>query len=144
VCLAILVATDEPLDPPYVAEVGGIGVRPLPTADAFCGPFTKPHAYVVSMPSECGCVFRHPGESPRRALVWLLEWALRSAPEVELHARWDSDAPRDGTPAARDWSTAAELLYWRVFEGGEFLVVRRDAEPAAAPDPARESGSGSS
>lgn len=131
-CLAILMATDEPLDPPYTAEAGGIGVRPLPTIHAFCSAFTKPHAYVVSLPMECGCVFRHPGQLPRRALVWLLEWALRSAPEVELHARWDSDDPRDGIPTVRDWSTAAELLHWRVFAGGEFLVVRAEAEPDAA------------
>lgn len=100
----------------------------LPPAEAGAfRAFSKPHVHEVTMQGACRCEFRHPEGSPRRELVWLLEWALRSVPEVELYVC--GPGIEGAEPTARDWSTATELLHWRVFEGGELLVVRRDAEP---------------
>jgi hypothetical protein len=135
-CLTIRVATDEPLTPPYAPEVGGLGVRLLSLAEAGAfRAFSMPHVHEVTMQGACGCEFRHPEESPRRGLVWLLEWALRSVPEVELYVCWPGHEGAE--PTARDWSTATELLHWRVFDGGELLVVRGDAEPEGISQVAR-------
>ncbi len=132
-CLMIWVATDEPLTPPYAPEFGALGVRPLPPAEAnVFRAFSKPYSYEVTLQGECGCVFRHPGSPARRGLVWLLEWALQSLPEVELYLCWpDSEGAE---PTVRDWSTARELYHWRMFEGGELLVVCADSAPGVAPE----------
>jgi hypothetical protein len=125
VCLTIYVAADCPLDPPYAPEVGGLWVRVLPAAQAAAiRAFSKPHVSVVSFSQRCGCYVHYPDGRPRRKLVWLLEWALRAVPEVELLI---CNPDREGEePALRDWSSATELLAWRELDGGTFLTVVRD------------------
>lgn len=122
-CLSIYVAADCPLDPPYAAEVGGLWVRVLPVAQAAAiRAFSKPYVSVVSFSDRCGCYVHYPEGRPRRELVWLLEWALRTVPEVEvLICNRD-----DEEPALRDWTSATELLAWRELDGGMLLTVVRD------------------
>jgi hypothetical protein len=127
VCMTVYVAADGPIHPPYAPEVGGLTVRALPAARAAAiRAFSKPQVSAVtfSYPLVCGCYVRHPDGRPRRELVWLLEWALRAVPEVEVFV---CDAGREGLgPARRDWTSAAELLAWRELDGGTFLTVLRD------------------
>jgi hypothetical protein len=125
VCLTVYVAADCPLHPPYAPDVGGLLVRALPAAQAAAiRAFSKPHVSVVGFEGLCGCYVRHPDGRPRRELVWLLDWALRAVPEVEVFV---CDAEREGEgPAHRDWASATELLAWRELGGGTFLAVLRD------------------
>jgi hypothetical protein len=125
VCLTVYIAADCPLHPPYAPEVGGLMVRALPAAQAAAiRAFSKPHVSVVGFERVCGCYVRYPDGRPRRELVWLLEWALRAVPEVELFV---CDADREGEETARqDWASATELLAWRKLDGGTFLTVLRD------------------
>ena len=124
-CLTVYIAADCPLHPPYAPEVGGLMVRALPAAQAAAiRAFSKPHVTVVGSEGVCGCYVRCPDGRPRRELVWLLQWALRAVPEVELFV---CEADREGEePARRDWTSAAELLAWRELDGGTFLTVLRD------------------
>jgi hypothetical protein len=56
--------------------------------------------------------------------VWLLKWALRAVPEVELFV---CNVDREGEePARRDWASATELLTWQELGGGTLLTVLRD------------------
>jgi hypothetical protein len=123
--MTVYIAADCPLDPPYAPEVGGLMVRALPAAQAAAiRTFTKPYVSAVGFDRLCGCYVRHPDGRPRRELVWLLEWALRMVPEVEVFV---CDADREGEElACRDWTSATELLAWRVLDGGTFLTVLRD------------------
>lgn len=124
-CLTVYIAADCPLHPPYAPEVGGLMVRALPAAQAAAiRAFSKPHVSVVGFGRVCGCYVCYPDGRPRRELVWLLEWALRAVPEVELFV---CDADREGEETARqDWASATELLAWRKLDGGTFLTVLRD------------------
>jgi len=125
VCVTVYIAADRPLDPPYFPEAGGLWVRVLPAAQAAAiRAFSKPHVSVVGFERLCGCYVCYSDGRPRRELVWLLEWALRAVPEVELFV---CDADREGEePARRDWTSATELLAWRKLAGGTFLTVLRD------------------
>ena len=124
-CLTVYIAADCPLHPPYAPEVGGLMVRAFPAAQAAAiRAFSKPHVSVVGFDQRCGCYISVPDGRPRRELVWLLEWALRAVPEVELLV---CDADREAEePARRDWTSASELLAWRELDGGTFLTVVRD------------------
>jgi hypothetical protein len=97
----------------------------LPAAEAMVfRAFSKPHIYAVGFSERCGCFVQPPNGGPRRDLVWLLEWAMKIVPEVELFV---CDADREGEePASRDWSSATELLAWRELNAGTFLTVQRD------------------
>jgi hypothetical protein len=123
--MTVYIAADCPLLPPYAPEVGGLMLRPLPEPQvAAIRAFSKPHVSVVGFSNRCGCFVRNPDDRPRRELVWLLEWALRTVSEVELFA---CEADREGEePARRDWTSATELLAWRELVGGTFLTVLRD------------------
>ena len=122
-CLSIYIAADCPLDPPYAPEVGGLWVRVLPAAQAAAiRAFSKPHVSVVAFSRRCGCYISSPDGRPRRELVWLLEWALRAVPEVEVFI-CNRD---DEEPAIRDWTSARELLAWRQLDGGTLLTVVRE------------------
>jgi hypothetical protein len=128
--MAILVASGQPISPPFDPGAAGLVVSPLPRDPKSPLPaFTLRHVYSVGLQGTCGCEFRRAEEArPRRALVWLLEWALRSAPEVELFAFNDGGEDWFSVqPWRRDWATAAELLSWRDFEPPELLVIQRDA-----------------
>jgi hypothetical protein len=100
-------------------------VRALPAAQATAiRAFSKPHVSVVGFARRCGCYVSDPGGRPRRELVWLLEWALRVVPEVELFI---CNPDREGgEPARQDWTSATELLAWRELDGGTLLTVLRD------------------
>jgi hypothetical protein len=123
--MTVYIAADRPLLPPYGPQVGGLRVWVLPAAEAAAiRAFSKPHVIALGFSQRCGCYVASPGGSPHRELVWLLEWALRAAPEVELFV---CDADREGEePKSRDWTSAAELLAWRELGAGTFLTVRRD------------------
>jgi hypothetical protein len=124
-CLMILAASDRPLSPPYAAEVGGLIVRPLTAAEAAAFQvFSKPYVHGIGFAGGCGCEFSRPEGMPRRGLVWLLEWALRLVPSVELFIC--NQGGEGEQPIRRDWASAAELLVWQRFHGGEFLVIHRD------------------
>jgi hypothetical protein len=124
-CMTVYVAADSRLCPPFAPEVGGLMVQALPAAQAArIRAFSKPHVSVVGFEQLCGCCIRYPDGRPRRELVWLLEWALRVVPEVELFV---CDADLEGeVPIRRDWTSATELLAWRQLDGGTFLTVLRD------------------
>ena len=124
-CLTVYIAADCPLDPPYAPEVGGLMVRALPAAQAAAiRAFSKPHVTVIGFEGRCGCWVSSPDGRSRRELVWLLEWALRVAPEVELFI---CNPDQEGEePILRDWTSATELLAWRHLQGGTFLTVLRD------------------
>ena len=86
--------------------------------------FSKPHVSTVGFSRRCGCYVRNPDGRPRRELEWLLEWALRVVPEVELFiCNPDREIEE---PASRDWTSATELLAWRELDGGTFLTVRAE------------------
>jgi hypothetical protein len=123
--MTVYLAADRPLLPPYAPEVGGLTTMILPAAEAAAiTAFSMPHVCAVGFSQRCGCYVRDPDGGPRRELVWLLEWALRVVPEVQLYV---CDAGREGEePTSRDWTSATELLAWRELEGGTFLTVRRD------------------
>jgi hypothetical protein len=124
--MTVYIAADCPLDPPYDPAVGGLIVRALPAAHAAAfRAFSKPYVSSVGFSQRCGCCYvRLPDLGPRRELVWLLEWALRMAAEVEVFV---CDPDREGEePARRDWTSASELLAWRELDGGTFLTVVRD------------------
>jgi hypothetical protein len=127
-CPTIYVAADLPLAPPYSPEVGGLSVWPVPAAEAVAvRALSKPYVHAVGFQGACGCEFARPGGGPRRALVWLLEWAVRAVPEVELFV-----CPVDGEggePTRRDWASAAELAVWQELGDGTLLVVCGDAGP---------------
>jgi len=125
VCVTVYIAADRPLDPPYFPEAGGLWVRVLPAAQAAAiRAFSKPHVSVVAFENRCGCNVYYPDGRPRRQLVWLLEWALRAVPEVELFL---CNPDREGeAPARRDWASATELLAWQELDGGTLLTVVRD------------------
>jgi hypothetical protein len=79
---------------------------------------------VVGFHERCGCFVSDADGRPRRQLVWLLEWALRVVPQVEVFVcNVDGEGEE---PARRDWSSASELLAWQHLEGGTFLTVLRD------------------
>lgn len=130
-CLVIHVASDQPLFPPYEREAAGLMVRLLPAADAtLCRAFSKRYVHAIRFDDACGCEFSQPDGRPRRGLVWLLEWALRSVPAVELFIC--GEGLEGSEPTRRDWASAAELRVWQVFSGGKFLVIQRDGELSAA------------
>jgi len=54
--------------------------------------------------------------------VWLLEWALRSAPAVELLVC--GQGLEGSAPTRRDWASPAELLVWQKFDGGAAAARR--------------------
>jgi hypothetical protein len=144
VCLTVYVAADVPLNPPYAPEVGGLRVDALPAAEAAAiRAFSKPHVVMVGFWQRCGCFVHYPDQRPRRELVWLLEWALRMVPEVEVFI---CNPDQEGEePAIRDWTSATELLAWRVLDGGMFLTVVRDwvlpvAEGCDRDEPGRSTG----
>ena len=127
-CLGIYLATDEPINSPYDPAVGRLGgwiqQQPAGEAGEFRA-FTKPHLYIILFEHGCGCLCERPDGPLRPALVKLLQWALRSAPEVELYTCQQGHERSE--PKARDWCMPTELLYLRVFEGREFFVVYPDA-----------------
>jgi hypothetical protein len=123
--MTVYVAADCALDPPYDPTVGGLRVQALSAAEApAIRAFSKPHVYAVGFEQRCGCFVHYPDLRPRRELVWLLEWALGTVPEVELFV---CNADHEGLePTLRDWTSATELLAWRELDGGTFLTVHRD------------------
>jgi hypothetical protein len=131
-CLMIHVAADQVLCPPYAPEVGGLIVRALPPAAASAfRAFSKPHVHAISFEDACGCEFSHPDDRPRQGLVWLLQWALRFVPAVELFVC--GEGLEGSEPTRSDWASAAELRVWQAFCGGEFFVIHRDTEADTAP-----------
>lgn len=130
-CLQRYVAATEPIDPPYDPAVGGLGgIVRLPEAKAGeFRAFTKPYVYGIWMLNGCACGCARPGSPHRRALVALLEWALRSVPEVQLYTCQQDDEGSE--PNLWDWCMPTELLYLREFNGREFLVMPRDTDPSA-------------
>jgi hypothetical protein len=125
-CLHLYLAADEPINSPYDPAVGGLGwIRQLAEGEAGeFRAFMKPHLYSICFANSCGCECAHPGSQLRRALVKLLQWVLRSAPEVELYTC--QQGHEGSEPNVRDWCMPTELLYLRVFKGREFLVVYPD------------------
>lgn len=133
-CLQFYLAADAPIDPPYDPSVAGLGrIGQVPTAEVKSfRAFTKPYVYWIAHALRCWCRCAHPGTAERRALVALLQWVLRSVPEVELYS---CQAGRERLePNLWDWCMPTELLYLREFQGREFLVIPRDAEPSAVAD----------
>jgi hypothetical protein len=131
--MVVYLAADEPIDPPYDPAIGGRGlIRPLPAEEAKrFRAFTKRYVHSLSyeaVPGRgigCACGLGRPGTGDRRALVLLLEWALRYVPEFEFFYCCGGNEGQE--PRLRDWCTPTELLHLWEFEGRELLVIARDA-----------------